>query len=248
MELLQAEVSVALDELKVIIGLAVLALVLAILMGLLAFIGSALFLGEWLFGSIFWGVADGVLLIIAFIVPIGINLAGGSVRAWTQAFIVALVLGILMAIVFWLNWAHNAAVSFASQLQPSLNINPNWLVWLASGVVVGIVLGIVFAGIGLRLGLRRTIALFFGGFVVGFLVGAFFGYVRFTHREAIALAFTLGLILWVVFSGWFAVRRGFDTEARYANLVPRESMAQFAVTQAYLVEQWQRQRKKLSGK
>ncbi len=237
-DLLKAEIAVALDQLKVIVGLAAAALVLAILTGLLLYIGSALFLGEWLFGSIFWGVLDGVLLTVAFIVPIGLNLAGGWVGAWTRAFIVALIIGIILGIAFWLNWAYNAAAQLASQVQP----------WVAAGVGVGLVLGILLAIVGLRGGIRSALGLLVGGFVLGFLVGAFFGHVRFNHREAAALAFTTGLILWLMLSVWLALRRGFDPKARYDSLVPRESMAQFDATKAYLVEQWQRQRKNLVGR
>ena len=85
-------------------------------------------------------------------------------------------------------------------------------------------------------------------FVCGFLVAGFFAAVPFSTQVAAAFAVTFWLILWMVLSAVFAVRRGLDPKKRYDKLVPRESMAQFAATRAYLEQQWQRQRKKLVGR
>ena len=48
---------------------------------LLVAIGTFLFLGEWLFGSMAWGILHGTLFLALLCVPIGINLAGGPAIA-----------------------------------------------------------------------------------------------------------------------------------------------------------------------
>jgi hypothetical protein len=45
-----------------------------------------------------------------------------------------------------------------------------------------------------------------------------------------------------------AARRGFDPEARYANLIPRESIAAFEKTRDFLTDQWEHQRNRMMGR
>ncbi|MEZ4597485.1 MAG: phage holin family protein [Chloroflexota bacterium] len=74
--LLRAELSVAGRELGIAIGMAVGILVLAVVAGLLLAIGSFLFLGEWLFGSMARRILHGVLFLAALIVPPGARPGG----------------------------------------------------------------------------------------------------------------------------------------------------------------------------
>jgi hypothetical protein len=225
------------------------ALILALMAGILLYVGSFLFLGEWLFGSMGWGVLDGFLLTMCFIVPIGLNLGGGWVGDWVRGLATALVIGLVVGIVLSTNVLHNSAVWLAQQLQPSLSIDPNALIWLAPAVLIGLVLGLIGLLIGLRGGgVAIGIGLFVVLFICGFLVAGFFAAIPFSTQVAAALAVTLWLILWMALSGLFAVRRGLDPKKRYEKLAPRESIAQFGATRAYLEQQWQRQRKKLVGR
>ena len=246
-ELLKTELSDAAHEVGIIAGLAGAAFVLVILMLILVYVGTLLFLGEWLFGSIGWGVLDGVLLTTAFIVPIGLNLAGGSVSAWVRALVIAFVLGVAMAVIFAFNACRNSAVWLSDQLHASVALEPGLLAWLSAAVVGAIVVGVLLLLVALR---RRSgaIGLTALGLIVGFLLGALLGYITFDLRGALAISVTVGLILWLALTGWLALRRGFDPQKRYAKLIPRESMAQLTATRAYLEQQWQRQRKKLARK
>ena len=243
------EIKEAGKQVGIIAGLAVGALMLALLAGVLLYVGSFLFLGEWLFGSIGWGVLDGFLLTICFIVPIGLNLAGGWVGDWVRGLLAGLAIGVVIGIVLSTNVLHNTAVWLAQQLQPSLAIDFNALIWLASGVIIGLVLGLIGLLLGLRAGgAAAGVGLFVAVFILGFLVAGFFAAVPFSTQVAAALAVTMWLIFWMALSGVFAVRRGLDPKKRYDKLVPRESIAQFEATRAYLEQQWQRQRKKLVGR
>ena len=132
-DLLVTELKEAGKQVAIIAGLAGVALVLALMSGVLLYVGTLLFLGEWLFGSIGWGVLDGFLLTMCFIVPIGLNLAGGWWGDWVRGLATALVIGLVVGIVLSTNLLHNAAVWLAQQLQPSLSIQFDSLVWLAPG-------------------------------------------------------------------------------------------------------------------
>lgn len=248
-ELLMAEVKEAGKQVAIIAGLAGVAMVLSLLAGILLYVGSLLFLGEWLFGSIGWGVLDGFLLTMCFVVPIGLNLAGGWWGDWVRGLATGLVVGIVIGIVLSTNVLHNSAVWLAQQLQPSLSIDFTWLVWLTPAVVVGLAIGVVGFALGLRKGGWRVgLGLFVVVFILSFPFVGFYAATPFSTQVAAAFAVTFWLILWMALSAVFAVRRGLNPKKRYDKLVPRESMAQFAATRAYLEQQWQRQRKKLVGR
>ena len=72
--------------------------ILLLVLGLL-YVGGFLFFGEWLFGSMGWGIIHGTLLGAAFIGFVGINLAGGDVRAYGAGAAVGLVVTVLLAAV-----------------------------------------------------------------------------------------------------------------------------------------------------
>ncbi len=78
MALLKAELAVAGRELGIIVGLALAAFVLAVLAGILLYVGSFLFFGELLFGSMGWGIIHGILIPVIVIGLIGVDLAGGQ--------------------------------------------------------------------------------------------------------------------------------------------------------------------------
>ncbi|MEA2623249.1 MAG: hypothetical protein QOH61_2159 [Chloroflexota bacterium] len=246
-ELLSAEVGRAVNEVKIIAALIGVAVVLALLALILVYVGTFLFLGEWLFGSMGWGILHGFLLTIAFVVPIGLNLAGGSVGAWGRAFVLSVVIAVVLGLIFAWNVLRNAAVWLGQQLQPGIGIEIGFLTWLSAAVVGALILGALLLIVGLVTH-RAAVILLVVGLVLGFLGGALFGYITFDTQGAAAIAVTIGLILWIALSAVLALRAGIDPKARYDKLVPRESMAQLSATRAYLEQQWQRQRKKLVGR
>jgi hypothetical protein len=245
-DLLKAELQVAMREVAIIAGLVGAALVLAVLLLLLVWVGTWLFLGEWLFGSMGWGILHGTLFTIALMVPIGLNLAGGSVGAWVRAFVISVVLAVVLSVIFASNVIRTTSVSLGQQLQSSISLDPAALPTIGAAVVGAIVFAVLFVLVGLRAG--RPGVLLVGGVVVGFILGAIFGSVTFDTKGAVAVSIAVALIAWIALAAGLAWRRGIDPKARYEKLIPRASMAQFAATRAYLEQQWQRQRKKLSGR
>ena len=79
--LLRAELAVVGREIAIIAGLGFAALTLALLTLVLVYVGTFLFLGEWLFGSMGWGILHGTLLAGALITAVVLNLAGGWMGA-----------------------------------------------------------------------------------------------------------------------------------------------------------------------
>ncbi|MET0771673.1 MAG: hypothetical protein ABWZ82_01205, partial [Candidatus Limnocylindrales bacterium] len=98
--LLKAELAVAGRELGIAIGMALAIVALAVVAALLLVIGTSLFLGEWLFGSMAWGILHGVLFFIALIVPLALDLAGGRRDAFVRGLVAAITVTLLLWALF----------------------------------------------------------------------------------------------------------------------------------------------------
>jgi hypothetical protein len=250
-ELLKAELAVVGRELGVIVGLAAAAVALAVLTALLLYIGSFLFFGEWLFGSMGWGILHGLLVGILLIGTIGVNLAGGSVRAWTGGVVSGLIVGVLVFVVLMTRIGNVLAEGASGPVEDTLALEPQWVPTLI-GLVVGALLG---AAAALLLGWRarwrfgRPVPLGIAGAAGGGLLGALLASTRYDNPDGVAgLAVAIGLLSGIAAGAGLAYRRGFDTETRYRRLVPRATMAAFEDTKEVLTAQWQRQRDRFMGR
>jgi hypothetical protein len=212
----------------------------------LVYVGTFLFLGEWLFGSMAWGILHGSLLTILFVVPIALNLGGGWMLAYARGFATGLAVTVLLSIVFGSNVLRNAAVAAGEWAAPSLALDPASLPTLIALLLGAVVLGVVFWLIGLRVG--SAIRLLIAGLVVGAILGAILGSVTFDWQGAVAVSVTIGLVTWLAVTIALAAQRGFDPERRYARLVPRESMAAFEESRSFVQQQMRRQRGRMLGR
>src|SRR6188474_1735667 len=105
-DLARAEASEIVGEVRRMVALAGLALGLLFMVALMLTLGLLLFLGEWLFGSIGWGVLLGTVLLldlalVALLVALGV--AGSRIGT---AFVVAVVLGIVVGVVLGFDLTH----------------------------------------------------------------------------------------------------------------------------------------------
>jgi hypothetical protein len=228
------------------VALVIAALFLAFLLVCLLYVGTFLFLGEWLFGSIAWGILHVSLLTVLFIVAIGLNLGGGSVGDWGRGFLVGLVVTILLSILFASNLLRSAAVAAGEWAAPSLALDPASLPTLIAMIVGAVALGVLLFLVGLRAG--RATAMLVLGLILGAILGFVLGSVIFDIKGAVAVALTLGLLTWLAATGLFAMRTGFDPEWRYRRMVPRESIAAMEESRAFLGQQLQRQRGRITGR
>jgi hypothetical protein len=188
---------------------------------MLASIGSILWIGEWWFGSIGWGVLLGTELFVALavsLVLIGLGTgAGGQVRAVVVGAVVAIVLAVLLA----LNLPNRAWTALADALQ--LAVRPEWRI-LALAVpipavvlaVVGLVVGLLTrAGIGAALGLA----------VLGAIIGAALGglsAISYGAEVAAALGIAVGLGVWIVLGALRA--RSISMDSLKARFYPDETI------------------------
>ena len=254
--LLRAELAIAGKELGIIVGLALGAFVIAVLVAILLYVGSFLFFGELLFGSMGWGIIHGTLIGGAFIGFVGINLAGGDVRAYAWGALAGVIAMVVVAALLLSNIGNEAA-EWGSRLvrddvlaSDGLPFGPEWVATLVGLVVGALVLAVVATIIGWRAGQRGSglAGSIVAGAVVGGFVGALYASTRYEAPDGVlGLAVTIGLITWIAVGVLLAWRKGFDPEARYANLVPRESIASFTRTKEFLMEQFARQRARMLG-
>jgi len=245
-DLLKAELAVTGHDLAVILGMVVAALCFVVVTLLLIAIGTFLFLGEWLFGSMAWGILHGTMFLVLLCVPIGVNLAGGSASATVRGVMTGLAVTLLLWIVFASNVLRDAAVRAGDSLEASIGLEPALLPTLVGLVAGAVVLGLMLAIVGSRraMGVRLGIS----GLALGAIVGALLGSVTFDTKGALAVSLTIGLLTSIVVILLVAVRQGFDPERRYERLVPRESIAMAEESKKFLMRQWRRQRRKVIGR
>ena len=250
MELLKAELAVIGAEIKGIVALVggIVALLLFTL-SLLA-IGGALFFGEWLFGSIGWGVLHGLLLSIGGIVAMALLILDVPRILVTRSLLWALVIGALVSVGLGLNLARDASERVADYVMANViaNLDRAWAPVVVAAVAVGVVLGIVGVVVGARNGGRRAVGGLFLGFVVGALIGAFLGGVTFEGRVGVALGVVVGAVAWPALMGVGAARAGVDPAARFGRLWPRETYETALGTKAWLEQEWTKRRQRLGGR
>jgi hypothetical protein len=198
-------------------GLAAGAVALLVLMSLLVAIGGMLFAGEWLFGSIGWGVLLGAELLVA--VALTLVLAALYVPGLGRDVLVALLPGIAVALVLGLNLPNQlfAAIGDATALAVDPAVRP-LVVGMILVALIGALAGLVT---GARLGGARQAAYgLLGGALAGALLGAFLS-ITFGLRVGIALGIATFLAAWSVLMGLRVQRQGIDVEALQARFIPQ---------------------------
>jgi hypothetical protein len=145
-ELAKAELEEISNEIKRIAGLVGLAIGAGIFAGLLLAIGLPLFLGEWIFGSIGWGLLHGVLTLVLIAIAASITAAGIPERriAWSMiagfaaGLAVSLILGSGLSNLLWQLAGDNLlplAAEDVRALAAALVVTP---------VVLAVVLGLAY--------------------------------------------------------------------------------------------------------
>lgn len=254
--LLRAELAIAGKEIGIIVGLAAGAVAIAVLAAILLYVGSFLFFGELLFGSMGWGIIHGTLLAAAFIGFVAIDLAGGEMRRYGLGAAIGLALGILTAALLLSNVGNTGGEALGDWLSDTfvtedLPFGEAWLVTLGGFVVLGAIGGLVAGIAGWRSSLRGGALA--GAIVAGLLLGGFIGAVWTSTRYdapdgVLGLAITIGLLAWIIAGAILAARAGFDPEARYANLIPRETIAAARKSKGFLTDEFARQKDRMMGR
>jgi len=233
-ELAKSEISDIVGEIKVLATQSGIALGIALMTSMMLWVGGFLFLGEWLFGSIGWGLAHGLLFGIGLIVALGLAIVGSRARYSVLSFLVALVITIVVAVLCGINVTYDAALSGAHALGGALDA-PG-IVALIGGLIVGALLfGVLLAFVA---GVRGAIVGVIVGMIVGALVGWLIAGAPWTWPPAVGFAITIGLVAWPVLNVIFAFP-SLDPAARFARLKPQQSIDAANETRSWLEEQWQ---------
>ncbi len=249
--LLRAELTVTGKALGIIVGLALAAFIIAVLTGILLYVGSFLFLGQWLFGSMGWGIIHGTLLGACLIGFVAIDLAGGKVRRYAMGAVVGLVVTVVLSLLLITNVGNEsaewAARLFGDQVPAEdLPVGSEWVPTLIGLIIGALTLAGLAAIAGWRAKLRgnRLGGAVLAAAAAGGFVGAIYASTRYDAPDGVVgMAIAIGLITWIVVGALLAKRAGFDTEARYANLIPQASIDSFSETKDFLVEEFERQKK-----
>lgn len=217
----KAELADIVDEVKRLVTLVGIALGLAFLAGLLVGIGGLLFLGEWIFGSIGWGVLLGSLLLLDVAlgaVLIGLGISRGAL---VRDAIIALVIGIIVGVLFGLNLTNRGWTAIGDAVLPGVDPGVRPLVTAVAA------LAIVGGLVGLVAGFRGGVGGAIGGLVAGAVVGAILGAITATAlgpRVGAAFGVLVALVAWPALAGSRVARTGIDGEALKNRFIPNQTI------------------------
>ncbi len=223
-ELGRAEIDEIKGEIGRAAGLGAVAVACLILLAFFLPIGLLLFFGEWIFGSMGWGIAYGTELLVT--VALLMILLAVRIPGLARDFLGALLIGMAVAIVFGLNLPHALWQAIGDAVGAG---DPAWRPLLVAVLVVGGIgglLGLVAAtrsgGTGSR-GLQPAVAGFVGGFVAGALFGAITA-IAYHTQGAAAVGLFIGLAAWPALMGARVARQGIDGEALKARFYPKTTI------------------------
>lgn len=224
-KLAEAEFAEIADEIKRAAALGGAALLLLFLAGMLIVIGTLLYLGEAILGSIGWGLLDGAELLIGVAALLILAIVDLSwVRAFA-AFVVALGVGLVVAGVLAIDWPY---VSHHYSGMPA-------------AVVLSVVAGVILIG---ALGAVLGAGFGRGPAILGFSVGAFCGLLLGLlasagtgPRVAVAMGVAALLLLWPIVAAVFVFRHGIDTAKLKDRFVPDQTIATTKETIEWVREQ-----------
>lgn len=221
--LARAEAGDILDEVKRAVALGLGALALVIVIAQLVLIGGLLFLGEWLFGSIGWGVLLGSLLLLDVAIVLVLLAVGVTTARLGRDVLVALVIGVAVGLVLGFDLTHRGWSTLADSVAGS--VDPAWrtlLVAVVALAVIGAILGLIS---GLRSGVGSAIGRAIGVAVLGAVIG-WVTALSIPPQVGAALGVLVGLIVWPALDGIGVARRGIDTEALRAKFTPDQTIGE----------------------
>jgi hypothetical protein len=222
-ELARAEASAIAAQAGQVAALGALAFLLVIFAVFLLVIGVSLGLGEWLLGSMGWGVIDGVLAFVSVAMAAVLVAVGISAARIGRALLAAVVVGIIVGVVLGLDLPNRlyAAIGEAAGLAVDPGIRP-LVVGMLLGGGIGLIAGIVAAARMPASGGGRFVALA-GLTVLGVAVGAFTS-ITFGPQIGAGIGITVGYICWMAFMGIDVARTGIDQEALKARFYPGQTI------------------------
>jgi hypothetical protein len=224
-DLAKTEVGEIVGEVKRMVALAGLALGALLMVALLLTLGLILFLGDWLFGSIGWGVLLGTgLLIDVAVMALLLALDVKGARLATSLLIAAAV-GLVVGLALGLDVTHRGWAALGDSVAAAYDPNTR-TVLLAVGVAA-VIFGLLGFLSGVRNGLGNGLGSGIGSLIVGAIAGALIGLVTAISIPATvgaALGVLVALIVWPTLAGRDLIRTGVDGEAIARKFTPSETI------------------------
>jgi hypothetical protein len=220
-DLAKAELADIVDEVKRMVALIGAAIGILVVAGLLFLIGGLLFLGDWLFGSIGWGVLLGFLLLADIALVLVLLALDVKVGRIGSSFILAAVAGIAVGVLLALNLTNRGWTALGDQVAAAYDPNTR-TVLLALGISAA-VLGIL----GFLVQIRNGIGAAIGGLLVGAVVGALIGgltVIEIPAQAGAAIGILATLIVWPILAGRDVMRTGVDGEALAKKFTPEATI------------------------
>ena len=223
-DLARAEASAIMGEVgraAALVGVAVAVVLLAVV---LLFVGTSLFLGEWLLGSLGWGVLHGVLLLTAIALACGLAVLGGEGsagrigRALVVALLVLIGVGVLLVPALPNQLYTRIGESALPGVEPGIRpLVVAAAIWGVIGLVGGLIAAFRMQGGGSRLGALLA------GALLGALIGALTA-VNAGPQVAIGIAIAAGYLTWIGLLVADVARARLDTEALKARFYPTQTI------------------------
>ena len=215
-DLARAELSEIIERAKLAAILIAVAIALVLFVAILVPIGTTLFLGEWLFGSIGWGILLGTLGCLALVVILLLAALDVPRRRLASSLVGALAIGIVVAIVLGLAWPNQLFTRVGDSVLSSVDAGVRPLV---AGLALG---ALVFGVLGFLVGARAggaggAFGGLIGGALLGVLVGAFLS-ISFSRHVGIALGVCALFIAWPALAA--LALRAYDWAAFKARFWP----------------------------
>jgi hypothetical protein len=222
-ELAKAEAGAIAGQVGRLAALGALALVLVIFAVFLLVIGVSLAIGEWVLGSMGWGVIDGVLLFLSVAmasVLLGVGISG---RRIVRSLAAAVVIGIVVGVVLGLDLLNQlyTAIGDSTALAVEPGVRP-LVVGVLLGGLVGLIAGVITAVRMSASGGGRFVA-WAGLTVFGVALGAFTA-ITFSPQVGAGIGITVGYLAWMLLMALDVQRTGIDVEALKNRFTPTQTI------------------------
>ena len=221
LDLAKAELSEIVDEVKRMVALIAAAIGVLVLAGFLFALGLILFLGEWLFGSIGWGVLLGVLLLVDVAVAailLALDIKGQRIGS---SFVVALVAGVIVGVVLGLDLTHRGWTALGDAVAAYYDASTRTVLHaLAASAAIGGILGFLAR-------IRGSLGSAIGGLILGVVVGLLVGgltVISLPSTVGAALGVLVTLVAWPILAARDVMQTGVDGEAIMKKFTPDETI------------------------
>jgi Putative Actinobacterial Holin-X, holin superfamily III len=228
-ELAKAELSEILDRAKRVAALLGVAFALVLLGAVVATVGTSLFIGEWLFGSIGWGVLLVTELALAGALGAILMAVDVPVDRLRRRLLEAVFVGVVVAVIAGAHLPNRLWQAVGEAVVPGLDgASRPLIVGLVAGAGLGALTGLL-AGFRASRGeaAAGTAGMAIGRAIVGALAGAVvgaFSAISFRWRVGIALGLVAAIGAWAGLAGLEAYRGGIDPDAFLRRFYPTQTI------------------------